>query len=268
MADYNVREERSNAGASALATSFLTNVFGLTSEMASRVMDTIQSNGEMPALRQSIKLMPVSSHTRLNQMIGAGETSGMEDKPFDDSDMDDAPSNEMEPSDDDFDINNDPSMVDADSDMGNDVDGEIDPSSDTDDMGDSELDDDIGDGAVDSSDYDEESRGDQFKEGKKSFASFRENAMLNAKLDSAISSNADSEFDQATLKKIKNLEAKGQKDAADNMRKQASRKNQADQGGKMRPTQRRVLAKKKELARAIQADKQAQMKQEVGNEQF
>lgn len=267
MADYNVREERSNAGATALATSFLTNVFGLTSQMATRVMDTIQSNGEMPALRQSIKLMPVSSHTRLNQMIGAGETSGIEDTPFDDTDMEDGQSDEMG-SNDDFDINTDPSMVDASDSVDNNIDGEVDTSNDSVDMGDGELDDNIDSGAVDSSDYDEDSRKDQFREGKTSFASFRENAMLNAKLDSAISSNADSEFDQATLKKIKNLEAKGQKDAANNMRKQASRKNQAAQGGKMRPTQRRVLAKKKELARAIQADKEAQTKEEVGNEQF
>ncbi len=67
-------------------------------------------------------------------------------------------------------------------------------------------------------------------------------------------------MDERTLKKIKNLEAKGQKDAANQIRKQAKRQN--NKSGTMSPTERRVLAKKKELARAIQADKEAQVKQE------
>lgn len=251
MADYTVREERSNAGATALATDFLTNVFGLTSSLANRVMDTIETGGEMPALRQSIKLLPISSHTKLNQLIGDGEVNGVEDTPFTDEDLGNEPAEDLDTMD-------QPDVREpTDSGMHSDSDDMHDSDSILDDMGA-----DSGDlrNNADADDFDPEDRKDSYKESFTSFKGFLENAQLDAKLDSQISSNMDSGMDERTLKKIKNLEAKGQKDAANQIRKQAKRQN--NKSGTMSPTERRVLAKKKELARAIQADKEAQVKQE------
>ncbi|MFY0655385.1 MAG: hypothetical protein JXR12_01275 [Neptunomonas phycophila] len=250
MAEYSIREERSNAGASALAQGFLTNVFGLTGELTTRILDTIESSGEMPALRQSIKLLPVSSHTKLNQMIGDGEVNGVEDTPFTDEDLGDE---SMDPQGDEFDSGTD------------DIDS-VSPDQDTDFDADDTLDSmgaDQGDlrNNSDADDFSADKRQDSFKESVSSFRSFRENAMMNAKLDAEIASDMDRDLDDQTLKKIKNLEAKGQKDSANQMRKQALRRSRAEKGTQgTRPTERAVLAKKKELARAIQADKQAQLK--------
>lgn len=258
MAEYNVRQERSNAGASALAQGFLTNVFGLTAELTNRLLDTIESSGELPALRQSIKLLPVSQHNQLNTMVDEGELNGIEDTPFTDEDLGDET---MDPAgDESFDEPSD------DMDIGADMDDSLPSGEDGDFDADSELDSmgaDKGDlrNNADEDDFSADARKDSFQEGLGSFKSFRENAVLNAKLDAEISSNMDGDIDEQTLKKIKNLEAKGQKQSADQLRKQALRRKNAEGGQQaVRPTQKTVLAKKKELARAIQADKIAQAK--------
>lgn len=230
MAEYNIRQERSNAGVSALTHGILTNVLGLTADLASRVLDTIETSGELPALRQSIKLLPLSHHSQLNAMIDSGEVNGVEDTPFNDDDLDD--------------------NSDADT---------IEPDEVLDDLGvdKSEL-----RNNADADEYDTTSRNDEYRENVSSFKSFRENANMNAKLDAEISSDMDNDIDERTLKKIKNLEAKGQKQSADHLRKQALRRNSTQHGNsRPSPTERTVLAKKKDLARAIQADKQAKAKE-------
>ena len=221
MSEYNIRNERSNAGVTALATSFLSKVFNLTPDLTDKIMTIIQSSGEAPMLRRSLKLLSVVDHTRLNAMIG-----------------DDVEINQSEYED-------------------------TQPDDELDDVDSEQSEDEVDIPVVDSGDYDDKSRGDNFRES--SFSQFLENAIMNAKLNNAISSDMDSELDPVALKKIKSLEMKGQKDAAMNVRKQASRKAQSANGGATRPTQRRVLAKKKELARAIQADKDAAAKEESGN---
>lgn len=257
------REERSNEGAMALAQSILVNILGITKASAQEFIQSLEGTGEGALMRQNLKLLSVSAHTRLNQILDVYETKGVPevDDELEDEQVDDM----LQRASDSYD------SVEPDMDEYDPLDGPDDPDNvnimDYSDMRPEDNDDWTPEedreeemarrsrlpGAADPEDYKAESK-------SHSFLSYLNEMSRESRIDSEIAQMADeedSELDPAAKRRIDQAEARGDTKRAARLRDQAKRRAGIANKQPERPTQKRVDQKKKELADAIKRDRQA-----------
>lgn len=259
--EENVRTLRSTEGADALLQSILQNLLGVTAETSDSILANLNNTGELELVRNNLKLLSMSAHSRLNQILDAVEVMSPSDFPDDDivsGDIDDAinlPGAE-----------NESHMDDEDGDDEYNEFGDV--------MSRSGLrpktfsnwnpkEDRVTTSAkrassqqsTDPDDFSEDERGI-----KESFMGYllRENNLRQSRTDAEISAmNADenADLDDSTLRRVKQAEESGNVELAAKLRQQAkmragNKQSQQPQQSQT-PSQRRIDQKKKELADAL-----------------
>lgn len=260
-----IREERSNAGVQALAQSIFTNLLGITQGTASEIMDLLQQTGEDAAVRQNLKLLSITAHTRLNQILDVVETTS----PDVDDDLDDEQIDDMVDAVDDVQDTVEPDYDDYDPLTGPDDPDNVQvmdyskmrPNDDSDWTPDEDREEELEKRAALPPVADKEDYLQREGASKKSFLSFLNEMSREGRVDAEIakmSDEADEDLDPATKKRIDQAEAKGDTKRAATLRDQAKRRAGTLNANKpKRPTQQRVMQKKRELADALKRDRQA-----------
>lgn len=255
----NVRTQRSTEGADALLRSVLQHLLGVTGGTAESILHNLETTGEIELVRNNLKLLSMSAHSRLNQILDAVETMSPSDFPDEDivdGEIDDA-------------IN---IPTDGQDDEDSELEQEYNPANNTmersglrpksfsnwnpkEDRTKSTLDRSASQRPTDPEDFSEDRRGI-----KESFMGYllRENNIRQSRTDAEISAmNAaeDTDLDDNTLRRVKQAEQSGNVELAAKLRNQAKMRNGNSQSQQPQqnqtPSQRRIDQKKKELADAL-----------------
>lgn len=255
-----VREERSNAGVEALAQSVLKNILGLTDSTSREIIGMLQQRGEDALMRQNLKLLSITAHTRLNQILDVLETTDASvNDDLDPEDIDgmidavDQTENEVEPDFDDYDPLTDPDDPDNVQIMGMsnlrpDRSVPWDPEQDREDALTSRK---SSPPVSNPNDYIRK------ESARSSFLSYLNEMSREGRIDAEISKmtdEMDDELDPVIKKQIDRAEANGDSRRASALRDNAKRRLGLSNKPK-RPTQQRVEQKKKELADALKKDR-------------
>jgi hypothetical protein len=88
------RTQRSNNGADDLFSQVLTSMFGISSDAVSELISAFQQSGQLSNVRKAVKLMPLSVHKALNDLIDSNYSTGDSNQSDEPLDINVAPTND------------------------------------------------------------------------------------------------------------------------------------------------------------------------------
>lgn len=269
-----IRETRSNAGADALASSVMTGILGLSQKSVDKIMTIVNSTGEAHMMRRSLKLLPLSAHTRLNQILDMVETMPDQDNPELDPEQEDDMVDHFDDRADELPDEEAPLMPGGDDPR---LDNEMEdtPLRYDDDDWNPNIDrvqagyeDSVAEPTADPEEYSRKARRVESAGEKMSFMQYlvRENMDVRADMELAnLADEQEKNLDQATQSKIHQARRAGNTKQAAQIRQRAMRQQQNKGMKPKSATERAVAQKKKELANAVKQDRVAKQREQKDN---
>jgi len=243
------RYERSNDGADALIRGVLRTILGLSRPTTNRALTLLDSSGEEMAVRQHVKMLSLSAHSKLNQILDVlGDTPDTPDTP-DMDEYDDEYDDELSGPED----SRNPHLMDR-TGLRHNGDDTWTPNKDKDASRRQRMD---MPRVTSGNDYSNDARQDSTNESR-SFIGFveyllkeRNDAEVDAELAS-MGDTTDSELDPATARRVAQAQKNGNTNAANKLRQQGLKRSRVNKPkAQASPSELRVQQKKKELADAI-----------------